>query len=49
VSFGWSSGFYIPQKLGAFAVASTDQSIWHIGQAFLKLHFRSLRTVNPGS
>lgn len=40
VSFGWSSGFYIPQQVGSFGLGPIDQSIWHLGQGFLKLHFR---------
>lgn len=41
VSLGWSSGLYVPQKLGAFVQAAPlDQTMWHLGQAWLKLHFR---------
>lgn len=40
VSVGWASQFYIPQKLGEFGFGDLDQSIWHIGQAYLALHFR---------
>jgi hypothetical protein len=46
VSAGWSSGFYVPQQLGAFgtgdlsAPGALDRTLWHFGQAFLKLHFR---------
>jgi hypothetical protein len=41
VSFGWASGFYIPQALGSFAVSDESRgTLWHFGQAFLKLHFR---------
>lgn len=44
VSLGWSSGLYVPQKLGEFGLGELpgelDQTIWHVGQAFLQLHFR---------
>ena len=41
ISLGWESAFYIPQKLGSFAeISPTDQTIWHIGDGFVKLHFR---------
>lgn len=42
VSFGWNSQLYIPQEIGGdvLAVGELDESIWHIGQGFLKLHFR---------
>lgn len=46
VSVGWSSGFYVPQQLGAFGTGTLDgpegldATLWHFGQAFLKLHFR---------
>ena len=46
VSAGWSSGFYVPQELGAFGTGPLDsaealhRTLWHFGQAFLKLHFR---------
>jgi hypothetical protein len=44
VSFGWASGFYIPQVLGGFAVSDSGPTgggtIWHLGQAFLQLHVR---------
>lgn len=41
ISTGWQSTFYIPQAMGSFAVGTLDNSIWHIGQVFLKLHFRT--------
>lgn len=41
ISTGWQSTFYIPQQLGSFGVGPIDQSIFHVGQAFLKLHFRT--------
>jgi len=41
ISIGWESAVYIPQVLGTFLdVTPTNQSIWHIGDAFLKFHFR---------
>lgn len=41
ISVGWESAVYIPQKLGSFAeIQPYDQTLWHIGQAFLKFHFR---------
>lgn len=46
VSAGWSSGFYLPQELGSFGTGeldspgALDRTLWHFGQAFLKLHFR---------
>lgn len=40
VSVGWSSGFYVPQRLGSFGFGPFDESLWHFGQAFLQLHFR---------
>jgi hypothetical protein len=42
MSVGWQSTFYPPQALGGaiFSLGDVDQSIWHIGQAFLKFHFR---------
>lgn len=40
VSFGWASQFYVPQKLGSLGVGTLDESIFHVGQAFVQLHFR---------
>lgn len=42
ISIGWSSGLYIPQEVGGdiFAIGDLEDSIWHIGQAFVQLHFR---------
>lgn len=42
VSVGWQSTFYPPQELGGeiFSLGDTDNGIWHIGQAYLKFHFR---------
>ena len=40
-SFGWQSAFYVPQALGTFfQVQPFSQDVWHLGQAFLKLHVR---------
>jgi hypothetical protein len=55
VSLGWSSGFYVPQGLGTFGLGpfgdeqsygALKQTMWHFGQAFLKLHFRFPYTTN---
>jgi hypothetical protein len=46
VSFGWASGFYIPQKLGSLGFGALEESIWHVGQGFLQLHFRFPYTTN---
>lgn len=42
VSVGWQSSLYPPQTVGGpvFEWGDLDDSIWHIGQAFLLLHFR---------
>lgn len=42
ISLGWASQFYIPQKVnaGVFDLGGIDESIWHIGQGYLMLHFR---------
>jgi hypothetical protein len=47
VSLGWASGFYVPQVLGGFGLAEEGKSVslgpetlWHFGQAYLKLHVR---------
>jgi hypothetical protein len=47
VSLGWASGFYLPQVLGGFGLAEEGKSVslgpgtlWHFGQAYLKLHVR---------
>jgi len=49
VSFGWKSQLYIPQVVGGsvFDVSPFDESIWHVGQGFLKLHFRFPYEVMP--
>ncbi len=43
LSFGWASQFYVPQKLGELGIGEQplEGSIFHVGQAFLKLHFRA--------
>ena len=40
VSLGWASQLYVPQRLGSFGFGPLDQSVFHVGQAFLKLHLR---------
>lgn len=42
ISAGWQSMFFPPQELGGeiFAWGELDESIWHLGQAFVMLHFR---------
>lgn len=41
-SIGWRSTLYPPQEVGGSILAwgELDQSIWHIGQAYLMLHGR---------
>ena len=49
VSMGWESAVYIPKKVGESPFAmwgSTSENLWHIGQAFVKLHVRVPYTVN---
>ncbi len=48
ISVGWSSFFYPPQEVGGdiMALGEMDQSIWHMGQGYLKLHFRIPYTVH---
>jgi len=48
MSVGWVSQFHLPQPVGGGIGdwGSTDESIWHIGQAYLKLHFRFPYTAN---
>ena len=37
----WSSALYVPQRLGTFTETKPlDESIFHVGQAYLLLHFR---------
>lgn len=42
VSLGWDSQLYIPQRVGGgvFEAGPLDEDLWHIGQGFVKLHFR---------
>ncbi|TNF32645.1 MAG: hypothetical protein EP329_09515 [Deltaproteobacteria bacterium] len=42
VSVGWTSQVYIPQKVGGGVLETGpfEDTIWHIGQAYLMLHFR---------
>lgn len=49
MSVGWDSMVHIPQPVGGpvFQTAPLDESIWHIGQAFLKFHYRVPVTVRP--
>jgi hypothetical protein len=47
ISIGWASHFYVPQRLGSFTeVKPLDDSIFHVGQAYLLLHFRTPFTAN---
>lgn len=48
MSLGWSSFVYPPQPVGAGigTWGNLDESIWHIGQAYLRLHFRIPYEVN---
>jgi len=41
-SLGWSSQVYIPQTVGGSltSIGPSRDSIWHIGQAYLKFHYR---------
>ncbi len=43
VSVGWASALYVPQRLGPGGIlelARIDDSLFHVGQAYLMLHFR---------
>ena len=42
VSLGWASQLYIPQQVGGlpWEVLPLNNSAWHVGQAYLMLHFR---------
>lgn len=46
-SMGWSSDIFIPQPLGEapWVFWPLDQSLWHLGGPFIKLHFRVPYTV----
>jgi hypothetical protein len=55
VSFGWDSGFYVPQGLGKFGLGAFGekqdyqalrQTLWHFGQGFVKLHVRFPYSTN---
>jgi hypothetical protein len=55
VSCGWASGFYVPQGMGTLGMgpfgdsqdySALRQTLWHVGQGFVKLHFRFPYTVN---
>lgn len=47
-SLGWNSQIYIPQTLGGgfTELGSLENSIWHVGQAYFKLHYRFPYKVN---
>jgi hypothetical protein len=41
ISIGWDSALYVPQRLGTFSeLQPIRESIFHVGQAYLQLHFR---------
>ncbi|MFB1480139.1 hypothetical protein [Corallococcus sp. RDP092CA] len=41
LSVGWESTFYVPQELGGLGLPdSLGDGIFHVGQAYLQLHFR---------
>jgi hypothetical protein len=55
LSLGWASGFYVPQGLGVLGMGpfgdeqnwdTLNQTLWHLGQGFIKLHFRFPYTAN---
>lgn len=55
ISFGWFSGFYIPQGFGTFGMgpfgdkqtsSTLSETMWHFGQGFIKLHFRFPYSAN---
>lgn len=49
ISLGWTSGLYIPQQLGSFAMGSLEEldgAMWHFGQGWLKFHVRFPYTTN---
>ena len=51
ISFGWASQVFLPQRVGGSVMEFVpfDESIWHVGQAFLKAHFRvPYQTSLPG-
>lgn len=41
LSIGWDSSFYVPERVGHFfEIGPLNEDIWHVGQAYVKLHFR---------
>jgi hypothetical protein len=55
LSLGWASGLYVPQGLGTFGMGAfgdeqswhaLNQTLWHFGQGFIKLHIRFPYTTN---
>jgi hypothetical protein len=41
ISLGWESALYVPQGLGSLnLVPWQEAALFHLGQAYLKLHFR---------
>jgi hypothetical protein len=41
VSVGWESALYVPQELGGLGLPERlRDGIFHVGQAYLQLHFR---------
>jgi len=48
VSLGWTSQFYIPQRVGGpiLETGALDESLWHLGQGYVMLHFRFPYTAN---
>ena len=41
ISVGWESTLYVPQELGGLGLPdSVGDGIFHVGQAYLQLHFR---------
>lgn len=40
INLGWESQLYVPQELGALGLGSPSDWIFHIGQAYLQVHFR---------
>lgn len=47
VSVGWESAFYVPQELGSLGLPERlRDGIFHVGQAYLQLHFRFPYTVS---
>jgi hypothetical protein len=39
-SVGWASDIYVPQALGSFGFGEIHDSIWHMGHAYVRLHYR---------